>query len=178
MDKFYTGIGARVTPNDVLTVMTKLATLLDNKNYILRSGGADGADTAFELGSRHSEIYVPWKTFNNRTNGICIDNPEATLIAKKYSPHWGYMKDPVKKLMIRNVYQVLGGTLDKPSEFVLCWTKDGCEHYQDRTGKTGGTGLAIEIASRYNIPVINMSHATWRSKLDRVLDNIELYSFK
>lgn len=178
MNKYYAGIGSRTTPNEILLTMTQLATELQYRNYILRSGGANGADTAFEQGTTVSEVYLPWKNFNGRINSIYINNPDAISIAEKYSPHWGYMKDPVKKLMIRNVYQVLGGTLDKPSEFVLCWTKDGCEHYQDRTGKTGGTGLAIEIASRYNIPVINMLHSTWRSKLDRVLDNIELYSFK
>ena len=48
----YTGIGSRETPHHILTLMTEIANILDNIGYTLRSGGADGADTAFALGSR------------------------------------------------------------------------------------------------------------------------------
>ena len=52
------------------------------------------------------------------------------------------------RLMARNCYQVLGKDLETPSEFIICWTKDG--------QATGGTGQALRIAKKNNIPVFNL----------------------
>ena len=46
--KYYTGIGSRETPKDIMQLMSKLAYKLASEGYILRSGAAQGADTAFE----------------------------------------------------------------------------------------------------------------------------------
>jgi len=53
MTKYYAGIGARSTPQNILDIMTNLAHKLSEKEYILRSGGALGADMAFDEGSHH-----------------------------------------------------------------------------------------------------------------------------
>jgi len=47
---YYAGIGSRSTPDNVLGIMEKLGIVLAKKGFILRSGGADGADKAFEKG--------------------------------------------------------------------------------------------------------------------------------
>ena len=52
MKIFYTGVGNRDTPHEYLEKMTVLASLLEKEGCILRSGGAEGADTAFENGVR------------------------------------------------------------------------------------------------------------------------------
>jgi hypothetical protein len=52
--KYYAGIGSRETPSDVCSQMTELAKQLDAENWILRSGGAKGADSAFENGAINS----------------------------------------------------------------------------------------------------------------------------
>ena len=44
----YAGIGSRATPQAELEAMTEAAKMLSEKGYTLRSGGAKGADTAFE----------------------------------------------------------------------------------------------------------------------------------
>lgn len=57
--KYYTGVGSRETPEEILKVMEDLAFNLRETGWILRSGGAEGADTAFEVNSYgSSEIYV------------------------------------------------------------------------------------------------------------------------
>jgi hypothetical protein len=48
---FYTGIGARATPPEVLSLMTRAAFALLKRGYVLRSGHAIGADSAFERGA-------------------------------------------------------------------------------------------------------------------------------
>lgn len=47
---FYTGVGSRETPNKVIDLMYRIAKFLAERNWILRSGGAVGADKAFENG--------------------------------------------------------------------------------------------------------------------------------
>jgi len=56
--KYYAGIGARDTPQEVLNRMTKLAGVLQRKGLCLRSGGAKGADTAFEAGVTNGNLEV------------------------------------------------------------------------------------------------------------------------
>ena len=50
MNKIYAGIGSRTTPKVILDLMTSFAKIYAGKGYTLYSGGADGADTAFEYG--------------------------------------------------------------------------------------------------------------------------------
>lgn len=63
MNKIYAGIGSRKSPKDQINVMIKLAQVLGKARFILRSGGADGADLAFEYGASlvkgPMEIYLP-----------------------------------------------------------------------------------------------------------------------
>lgn len=47
---YYAGVGSRETPQDILNTMYKIGKYLASKGYTLRSGGAIGADTAFENG--------------------------------------------------------------------------------------------------------------------------------
>jgi predicted Rossmann fold nucleotide-binding protein DprA/Smf involved in DNA uptake len=60
----YAGIGSRETPPDVQKLIFDIADKLAKKGYVLRSGGADGADLTFEAGCDNSnglkEIFLPW----------------------------------------------------------------------------------------------------------------------
>lgn len=161
--KYYTGIGSRETPYNILREMRHIASALACHDFILRSGGANGADTAFETGcdihDGSKTIYLPWKGFNgNESNLYDVDDDALELAGDVYGSGWKYRKMPVKLLMARNVYQVVGMNLDTPSEFVVCWTPDGCESEKNRKPKTGGTGQAIALASRSVVPVFNLAN--------------------
>jgi hypothetical protein len=148
-NKFYTGVGSRNTPTEILTLMTAIAHKLYAMNYILRSGGAAGADTAFELGaSQKKQIF----TANMTTK-------EAMDIASKYHPAWNKCSTFARKLHGRNAFQVLGPNLCKPSALLICWTPDGCISHAERTINTGGTGTAISIANAYNVSIYNLQRA-------------------
>jgi len=148
--KFYTGIGSRNTPTDILALMTEIAKVLDNDKYILRSGGAGGADEAFESATPCKRIYLPWSGFNGKQyNGkeylVPSYNEQWVL---DYHPNSHYLTAGMMKLMSRNTYQVLGDDLNTPSAFVVCWTSDG--------KASGGTGQALRIAKDFNIPIYNL----------------------
>ena len=161
--KYYTGIGSRKTPSDVADLMVRVATFLSAIGYTLRSGGADGADSAFELGSTDSEIYLPWKNFNGKS-GIVCSHPKAIDLAKQFHPHYYSLSDGAKKLMHRNSHQLFGENMDTPSDFVICWTPSG--------SGSGGTGQALRIARHYNIPIFDIG-----SYSDMEIARRDLYRF-
>lgn len=158
--KYYAGIGSRTAPQEILQEMSALAKACALAGYTLRSGGADGADTAFEQGcdsvNGTKEIFLPWKNFNKNTSPL-FEIPDAVYqLGEKYHPAWHILPNAVRKLIARNGQQILGKNLDAPVDFVICWTRDGCSKGEERTKESGGTGQAIEIASAYNIPVFNL----------------------
>lgn len=147
----YCGIGSRNCPNEFLDYFTLAGSFLAIKGLILRSGGADGCDLAFEDGCSavggKKEIYLPWNGFNGSKSNLVVKDQRAFDIAKKYHPYWYNLKDGAKKLQARNSHQVLGWDLKSPTDFILCWTKNG--------EMVGGTSQALRIAEDYNIPIFN-----------------------
>lgn len=144
----YAGIGSRKTPTHVLTWMTSIAQRLAGYGYTLRSGGAEGADRAFEAGSLLKEIYTP------RSVGVNWDRAFSTVT--NFHPAPARLSSYARLLMARNAFQVLGPQCDDQSKFVVCWTPDGAETHTSRL--TGGTGQAIRIANYYDIPVVNLAN--------------------
>lgn len=146
--KAYTGVGSRKTPDDVLKLMHRFGAYMSDR-MILRSGGAVGADMAFQYGCESKdgsqEIYLAKHC-----------TPEAMEIASKFHPAWNRCGNYARLLHGRNAFQVLGHTLDDPSALMICWTPDGCVSHKTRSINTGGTGTAISIAEYYNIPIFNL----------------------
>jgi len=179
---YYAGIGSRDTPQNILEIMEKLALCLGKNNYILRSGGSPGADTAFETGAKKTdseyEIFLPWSKFRDRKgkNYIDVRNldtfSKAKKIAKQNHPYFNELSPESKKLIIRDTYQVLGKDLNTPSEFIVCWTPDGCITYRDRSKETGGTGQAITIASKRGIPIFNLKLKEHKRKIKEWLGKL------
>lgn len=127
--------------------MTEIARTLELKDYILRSGGADGADLAFEKGVvSQKEIWLPWKNFN-KNHSTLLPSHEAFELASTIHPVWNRLKRPAQHLHARNCHQVLGKDLKTKSRFVLCWTENG--------EIKGGTATAIKLAINNHIPVLN-----------------------
>jgi hypothetical protein len=158
--KYYAGIGSRETPREVCLYMTAIAKKLASLGYTCNSGGADGADSAFERGAVvNRQIFLPWDGFNRRTvaNMIKMHGEGSYLVpsfnpdlVRKYHPKPDALSDAGWKFMSRNSYQVLGKDLNTPVEFVLCWTKDG--------KASGGTGQSLRIAKDHGIPIFNFYH--------------------
>lgn len=131
MANCYAGIGSRETPENTLFMMQLIAGFLDSKGFLLRSGGAKGADTAFETGAVAKTVFYAKHWIHN---GVRHGPPEknrniyfesywslAYSITCKYY-HSDLTKRPqyVRDLMTRNVFQVLGYDLNTHSDFVIC----------------------------------------------------------
>lgn len=171
----YTGVGSRETPADVMAIMRALAAALARAGWKLRSGGAPGADSGFEEGARTIpdaalEIYLAWQGFNDNPSPLFQGRPEAFDIAKAAHPAWEQLSGAARKLHARNVFQVLGFSLDKPARMTVCWTPDGCESEKTRRRGTGGTATAIVLSERYKVPVFNLKNETSRVTLNALLE--------
>lgn len=147
----YTGIGARNTPPEILGMMVSIASLLASHKCVLRSGGAEGADMAFEkgcdFGLGRKEIFLPWKGFNGNDSPLYNISVDANDVAEQYHPSWETLSRGARLMMSRNGYQILGKDLKQASDFVICYTEGG--------KMTGGTSQVLRIAEDLSIPVFN-----------------------
>lgn len=153
----YAGIGSRETPNHILNLMTRIATRMEELGFTLRSGGAQGADTAFEKGTKEiREIYLPWPGYGYRksSDGAIVPFKEPWLmedalrISANAHPAWNNCSNAVRSLHARNVAQVLGPDLLSHSKLVICWTRGA--------SGGGGTGQALRIAKQVGIPIFDL----------------------
>jgi hypothetical protein len=149
--KHYAGIGSRKTPEHIQKLMTWIAMLLSHGGWVLRSGGADGSDTAFEKGADQDkiEIFLPRQGFNHNPSQLYKYKPIHHRLAMDTHPAWDGLDKGSKAMMIRNSAQIMGyeeGSIQ--TNFVLCWTQNG--------EAIGGTGQAIRLADRFKLPVLNL----------------------
>ena len=163
----YAGIGARATPATVLADMETIAGWLARTGWHLSSGGADGADSAFATGAPAGQrtVWLPWRGYNGHRAADCRVLSAAAMaacieIAAPLHPAWDRCSPAVRKLHARNA-AVLGLTLDRPVDAVVCWTAGGRHE--------GGTGMGIRIAQARGIPVLNLGSMRPRSVCERLV---------
>lgn len=174
----YSGIGSRSTPPEALQCLRDFAARLAREGYELRSGAAAGADTACEegcdLAGGAKSIWLPWAGFQNRRpnpeESTFLPEPQAFEMAALLHPRWAMLTRGPRALHARNCHQLLGPGLDKPSDFVLCWTADGAQSAAEVNAKTGGTGTAIRLASQRGVPVFNLSRGDAEARLHAFLE--------
>lgn len=170
---YWTGIGSRETPEDILRLMTILGKTLTDFGWVLRSGGAQGADTAFYEGCKLSEnferaksmVYISWNGMKSGDTKLW-HNPALGLYDATRYPTWEEANQIALKTRgsferlgkggiahhTRNVFQIQGHHLDTLSKFVICWAIP--------VGKTGavkgGTATAVKLARQCKVEVINL----------------------
>lgn len=191
----YAGIGSRETPIEVQKEMYKAAKMLESMGYTLQSGGAIGADKAFQGASqpwkkadgtvagtkeftRSRADVVEWARYGNDRNSTVTNakifrpedaNGQVRKIAKEIHPKGEKLSSSNGlDLHARNTFQIFGAALDTPVDFVLFYAKE-----TKGIRPEGGTGQAVEMARLKGIPTINMAEDGWESKLDSILGNKE-----
>ena len=153
-NRYYAGIGSRDTPDNIQVLIGMVAKRMARKKWILRSGGARGADMAFEeacdKAGGKKEIFRPEDS-----------NKESLELASTIHPIWRACNIWAKRAHARNCQIILGKELDIPVKFVVCWTPRG--------KKTGGTRTGIILAESRKIPVYNLGD---QDSIGLVLSNI------
>ena len=175
----YAGIGSRRTPEPFLAAMADLAETLGRAGCILSTGGADGADRAFETGALRTDapvtVHTPWPGYNGYRPGrepesdIDVVHPRPTDaadgepyldLARRQHPHWERCGRGARALFVRNV-SLLAGALGCDGaplavRAVVAWTPNGRSRGRD----AGGTGHSLRVAAELGIPAVNVSPRT------------------
>ena len=171
--RWYAGVGARATPKKILDLMERIAGRLSARGYGLRSGGADGADTAFELGAGNPKQIFQGRPSKFVNSHYRLPPERAFALVDELHPAQDRLDLGVRYLMARNAQQVLGPDLRSPSGLVICWTEDGAERGEDTSRETGGTGHAIRIASKFQIPCFNLKNEDALQRIAAHLDGVK-----
>lgn len=166
MPRTYAGVGSRSTPFGGCAECTRAARRLAAAGWTLRTGGAPGADQAFEAGTSRTdtvEVYLPWRSFEADrpfAHAARLTRPSAAAyeVAERHHPAWGRLSPGVHALLARNAHVVLGEHLDDPVDLVVCWWQRG----------SGGTAHAIAVATEAGVEVVNLAWGTRR--LEEALD--------
>ena len=199
---YYTGVGSRETPPDVLGIMEDAAFRLARIGFVLRSGKAGGADAAFQIGvqkyclsldkekpERYSggkaEIYTPWAGFG--TDGL--------------EDWWDIPLDYLNKLMseqidarnalVEEIHPNYEALKRKRGAFALHSRNvhqvlganvleprpsSFCLYYasEDKHGNPkGGTATAVNLAKKFGVRVLNLNTPERLKTLTDFLDKME-----
>jgi hypothetical protein len=170
--RYYAGIGSRSTQKSILQLMEWIGHYLGARGWILRSGGAEGADKAFEEGcdqvQGEKEIFLPWKGYNDNTSPLYYKSKlisddikhQSFDLAEKYHPAWGQCTYGAKCLLARDGMQILGVDLKTSVSMVIFWSP--------KIGR-GGTSQALRIAEDNNIKIFNLGVIDDREKLINIM---------
>ena len=179
-ERFYTGIGSRETPKSILALMEEIAFFLCDARWVLRSGAAPGADSAFERGAllarprygganRPIQVWLPWPGFEDRPEGngwdYLVGSSKDTEIAERFHPAWDKCSQGARKLHTRNVGQILGqrivnyGSENDPDPEVYEYREPKSRFvicWTEGGRGQGGTGQALRIARHYGVPIFDL----------------------
>lgn len=175
--KTFAAVGRFSTSRNVIPIMSKILEPLSEKQYIMNTGGASGADDMFAevysgVFDKTVNIFLPWNGYNgiftNRNSSI-IKNvfdsvpKRAFEIAESVDENWQNRTEATKGLYARNALIYLGSNLLSPVDFAIYF--DDVPEYKD-----SGTQRGLRIAEKYNIPCFNVYDA---DSFDKVMSLIE-----
>lgn len=177
MDLIFTGVGSRYgAPIAAQKTATKITQWLCERGFLVRTGDAIGMDQVFrEAGQGNCRYYAPHGRHNPIPGAVMISPDDeyyrqARDLTANTHPTFNVLGKFEKELHIRNAFEVLGDDLQNPAKFVLCWTPDGAETKTSRS--TGGTGQAIRLAIKYNIPVFNINAEAFEARFRAFINHL------
>lgn len=179
--KAYTGIGSRTTPVWCRFAMEDIASKMADKGYTLRSGSAQGADSAFEIGCDRvagaGDIYIPWNGFGTGSENMfkfyhTISNRQFEKAKKIYLEtgiikNFDSMKQSVQKLHARNYLQVVGH-YDRVIPSKVCIFFAEVDWVTDEP--VGGTRSAVLLSKHFGVPTYNLKDDKAFEKVSKMLD--------
>lgn len=180
-------VGSRKTPDNILTVMMRLARAVCDIGYLIQSGEADGADNAAHIGarqsSRYAEIgfagYLPWNGMKTNRGLIYVDQSDGIYDASTFDT-WEQAKALAYSargsfnglgrggvsLHTRNAFQILSPSLQHPVDRCVFWASP----IGNGATVEGGTNTAVQLALRHSVPLVNLYY---EEVLQRVLTFVQ-----
>lgn len=161
MSKIISIIGHRDSPPEILETIEKIAGFFAQKGWILRTGGAIGADEAGRQGfikagkESNIQLYLPWQGYNNLRGTLF--SPANWAEAAEHHPVWDKLSTNIKCLHARNMSIMLSEDNKTPSDLVVAYTDGGKE--------VGGSATGLSCARKYKIKTFNLGEEKALDKL-------------
>lgn len=202
MTIYYSGIGSRETPQDVLGIMEDAAFRLARIGCVLRSGKAGGADAAFQLGvqkycisldkerpeaysANKAEIYIPWNGFG--TPGledwwdISLDNLNMVMpgqIDARNEIIGEIHPNPVALRQKRGAFALHSRNVHQVLGANILEPRPSkfCLYFasEDKHGNPkGGTATAVNLAKKHGVRCLNLNTPERLQKLESFLNELE-----
>lgn len=165
--RFYVGCGSTDAPTPILKLMTRLAALMAQRGFVLRTSEQAGSDEAFRRGSCGKFFtYLPDEDLEGKSVwGIPAELSGArAALARKLNPMFVMLPEAEKRWEIVANQVVLGSSGDDLAKLLITWTADGAMRPADFTERTGHVERYLNLADRFGIPVMNLARREHRDK--------------
>lgn len=173
---WYTGVGSRRAPAEVLRRCTAIAVALERLGLSLRTGDAIGCDAAFGAGAGGRVIASSpglIERENDSGTRVQVFKPTATIgwtvpslrACLDYGEDLLHRPEAHRRLLLRNMRQVLGSQGKDPSRFLVYWTPEPhcvCidRRKSEQTRNAGGTRYAVRRAHLSDVRCFHLSEVT------------------
>lgn len=165
MDKlYYAGSGAINAPENIIRLMSDIASYMENKGYVLRSCGMEGSDTAFEFGVKSDKNRIIYTI-----NDVIQENID---MAYNIYPYQDRVVNGDKYAGMK-IIQSLGKCLTKPISLCIVWTESKAITLKESLKKyktTGNCGILIGICEYYKIPIYNLAVNEHYNRIRRIIN--------
>ena len=147
----YAGFGSWNTPAHIVVVIESLGRALAEAGWTLRTGGAAGAESAFErgcdaVGGRKELVGRP----------ADIESASAQFWPETLLP-WAQLSANTRALLAQSACQILGPDLDAPAKFLAYW--------KSTDGRSFEIDHALQIAAAHAVPCVRIEHPINLSRL-------------
>lgn len=149
----YGGVGSRDTPTHACEAMERIGVALCKRGWMLRSGGAIGADRAFQRGAEAVDRTL-LEVFNAYD---AVGHVWAHQDAAAHQPGWEGCNGSARLLLARNSLIVRGHDMQTHILFLVCWTERG--------QVIGGTGQTMRVCASAGIPIFNL----WNPECEKLV---------
>lgn len=158
-------------PADTLMKMKEIILDLQTRGYTMRTPGREGPEDLFDKTATKKEIHLPWRNFMDKDSKFAFTPEGAKVLAGQLLPSFDGLKPGIQTIIAADVKMMMGKELRAPALFLITWSEDGAETLQEKTAKTGNTGLAIAIACKLKVPVFNLGKPGTVQRLQQYLGN-------
>lgn len=156
--------GQEAVPLEQYETIIKLAKVLFTKGYCFRYNGDKNNPLALailNLENSKSEIFLPWKSFNDEFNKPVKAYPseEAYGIALNNHIKFKEFKPATRAVFSSNIHVMLGAECKEPLDLLLVHNLDGSEVLAQKPDykKLGNSAFFLKICNECNIPVYNIA---------------------
>lgn len=146
-------------PQEAKDKLYNIASRLINKKITVRFNGDDKDfyDRLSGLSDRHTEVFIPWRNFNDIESKHYYNTLTAKHIASSnFGLGWEKIPDGVKAMLARDVRMVFGDKNNSPALCVITWSQDGANKFSEVNKETGRASFIIKMASSFGVPVVNL----------------------